>query len=396
MSHAKRLAVFAGATIGFGSVVCAQSSDLSSAYAADLLNDSMTRKSLLGTSNSTVTPFGQIQFRYLWNNRDDDTLDNDAATGFQTRRTKVGVKGKVNDEWKFKVNGAFERDDGLFVLEDAYVDYHINDNWTIRFGQFKLPTLREESISSSQQQAADRSIMNELFNQDRSQGVMFSYAAADSGFRFSGALSDGLRTANSDFTSMAEADFALTGRFDWMFQGEDASVFDDFEGWTGQNGDEIVGNVGVAGHWQSGGETVGTADTDNWQLTVDAQVEGSGWSVFGAFVWDHADPEGGTESDNWGAVVQGGFFLQENWEAFARWDGIFADDDTGADDFSTITVGINHFFIPNSHAAKFTADVQLFLDEQAASLAPASTGTGLLASSQDSQIALRLQMQLLF
>lgn len=396
MSHAKRLAVFAGATIGFGSVVCAQSSDLSNAYAADLLNDSMTRKSLLGTSNSTVTPFGQIQFRYLWNNRDDSGLDNDATTGFQTRRTKIGVKGDVNQEWKFKVVGAFHRGDGVFLLEDAYVDYQVNDNWTIRFGQFKLPTLREESISSAHQQAADRSIMNELFNQDRSQGVMFSYAAADSGFRFSGALSDGLMTANSDFDSMAEADFALTGRFDWMFQGDDASVFDDFQGWTGQNGDSIVGNAGVAGHWQSGGETGGTADVDHWQVTGDVHIEGNGWSVFAAAVWDHIDPEGGTESDNWGVVVQGGFFLQENWEAFARWDSIFADDDTGADDFSTITVGVNHFFIPNSHAAKFTADVQLFLDEQAASLAPASTGTGLLPSGEDSQIALRLQMQLLF
>ena len=49
-----------------------------------------------------------------------------------------------------------------------------HNGWKLRFGQFKAPFMREELVSSSRQQTAERSLVNEEFNQDRSQGVELS------------------------------------------------------------------------------------------------------------------------------------------------------------------------------------------------------------------------------
>ena len=43
---------------------------------------------------------GQIQFRYIWNNLEDRV--DESVSGFQIRRTKLGVKGKVADGWGYE------------------------------------------------------------------------------------------------------------------------------------------------------------------------------------------------------------------------------------------------------------------------------------------------------
>ena len=66
------------------------------------------------------------------------------------------------------------------------------------------------------------------------------------------------------------------------------------------------------------------------------------------------------------------------------------------DNFSRIRVGVNHYFLPESDAAKLSIDLSWFLDAQDKSIVPANTQTGLLASDKDSQFNLRAQIQLMF
>src|SRR5690606_3540842 len=93
-------------------------------------------------------------------------------------------------------------------------DYTLNDDWMLTVGQFKLPLFYEESMSSSKQLAADRSMANEMFNQDRSQGLMATWDNGEN-FRLQLAASDGIMTANTDFNSAAEADYGFSARVDW-------------------------------------------------------------------------------------------------------------------------------------------------------------------------------------
>ncbi len=402
------------AGLATASVALAQT-DSTRAYAAELVNDATVRSSYLANGNAghekgkfymadankenVLNIGGQIQFQFHLNSRDDDAglddNDNDLTTGFQTRRTKLELSGKVANKFGYKILGAFDRDGGSFELEDAFVSYDFGEGWEVMWGQFKVPFLREESVSSKYQLAGDRSITNEAFNQDRSQGIQLGYTAEQ--FRFMAALSDGARTVNTPFDSEAEADYAITARGEFMWSGNDWSRFSDFTSWRGN---DFTGMAGAAVHWQDGGETVATTDAEFLGLTADVSVEGNGWNAFAAAIWQRAEVDGSDETDDFGVVVQGGIFVADQWELFGRYDIIIPDDDRAADvdNFSTITVGTNYYVIPNSHVARFTLDLQWFLDEQGntGGIVPTSNGTGLLESGEDSQWDLRATFQLLF
>jgi hypothetical protein len=396
MSRTKMVFLFAGAAASLSSVALAQSSNLDQgrAYATEALADAQGRTSTLAApAASPVTVGGQIQFRYIWNVRDQDIAGNDSTNGFQTRRTKLWAKGEIADGWSYKVQGAFDRDGGTFGLEDAYVDYKADDAWTIRWGQFKLPFMREESVSSSRQLAADRSIANEVFNQDWSQGIQATFA--QDAWRFMGAFSDGFGTRNSDFDSGSEADYALTARGEFLGAG-DWKNFDDFTSWQGSPFGWMVGG---AIHWQSGGNTVGTPDVDVLSVTVDGSLEGDGWNAFISGVWRKVDPNSGSKFDDFGWTIQGGYFVAADWELFGRWSQVFPDKDRGsAKTFSELAVGVNHYVIPESHAAKFTVDWVLWPTSivNSSSIVGPSTGIGLLSDTGDPQWAIRGQFQLLF
>lgn len=341
---------------------------------------------------------GQVQLRYNATFRDDPGPgpDDDLTVGFHTRRTKLEFTGHVHEKWNFKIVSAFNRASGLLILEDVILSYKFDNDVTITWGQFKLPILREEFLSSKYQLAADRSVANEVFNQDRSQGVQITWQGEQ--VRLFAAASDGLTTANSAYTAASEADIALTARAELRLGKAGWKKYDDF---TSFRGDDRGALFGAALHWQSADDTnPSAADSTNTLLyTIDAAYEGGGWNLFAAFIGRSIDAPGASNLHDFGAVAQGGMFVSDHTELFARWDAVFPDSDrTNSDDFHTIALGANHYFIPESHAAKLTVDVQWFLDDQSSSsgLVSANEGIGLLADTRDDQVTLRIQMQLLF
>jgi len=400
MSLTKRLFVFAGAALSLSVAATAQTStmDQSRSYASELMSDASTRTSSLAPAaqDFTVNVHGYTQFRYNWNQRDDNNLTDDATIGFQNARTDVNLSGNiVNENWGYFVDWEWSdaSDSSGATLLDAFGYYKMGNGWSVKFGQFKLPLYREELVGDTYQLFADRSVTNTYFNQARSQGVQVAYEGDQ--FRFAGAFSDGLQTANTDFNSSSEADWAITarGEFKWAGDWKQAKDFTSF-----RNSD-FFGMVGFAGNYQQGGDTFNTADVDLWALTVDLSVEGNGWNVFAAFNWANVDPNAGDSFDDMSFQVQGGVFVSEDWELVAGWDWLIPDSDRvgGDSEFSTIRFGANHYFVPDSHAAKLTLDFSWFLDAQSdCAIAIPSTLTGLLASGQDSQWNLRGQVQLMF
>jgi hypothetical protein len=363
-------------------------------FAAALLADSAGRDAAPQAPRAfTVDVHGYMLFRYNWNHRDDSGLDDSDTNGFQTAYTKLQIGGKIiNDQWSYGIQFKFAESDGSAVLDDAWGMYSMDGGWALKWGQFKAPLLREELISDTLQLDVNRSVTNSVFSQGRSQAVQLSHEA--DAFRVFAAFGDGLRTNNSDYTSSAEADWAVTGRAEWKWAGEWKQAKD----FTNFQGAPFFGMLGGAAHFQSGGDTIGTSDVDLFEVTADASVEGSGWNLYAAGMVRNSDPSGGGDSvTDWGFIVQGGFFVSPDWELFGRYDVVVPDDDRSTgDNFSTVTLGVNHYFVPESHAAKFSADVLLFLDQQSDSIAGSSTLTGLLPSDADSQWAVRLQMQLVF
>jgi hypothetical protein len=404
-----RVALPAAVLLASAGIAAAQSVDGRS-YARELAADASARASALAREERvfTVDVHGYTQFRYVWTRLEEDDDgpiilppgdDDDNAIGFQTARTRVNFSGNVvNENWGYFVQLAFNPESSG-SLEDAYGTYKTEGGWVFTFGQFKLPLLREELVGEKFQLAIERSPTNSVFTQSRSQGVQAAYEA-DS-FRFSAAFSDGLRTLNTDYLSAAEADFALTGRLEWKWAG-DWKQFRDF---TSFRNSDYAGLLGLAGHYQSGGETLGTPDADQWLITVDASMEGNGWNAFAAAIYSNREEQfvalpgfPSEDFNDWAWLVQGGIFVAPQCELFARFDMILPDDDRefGSDEFSTITAGINHYFVPESQAAKFTAEIIYFLDSPTESIVAENTRIPLLFRDGDGQFSILGQIQLAF
>lgn len=387
----KRHAMVACSVVSLCGMAYGQGGDASRAYANELVQDAADRTSL-AASDASISLGGALQFRYSVNKRDDTGLDEDVTNGFQARRTTVFGTGAVNERFSYRVQGNFASDGGGFSLEDAYAVYTVNENWAIGVGQVYFPVLWEEHVSYQYGSlAAEPSAFESAFMVNRVQGIWAQYSDED--FRTWFAFHDGAGTLNTDFTSGTEADFAFTARGEYKISGS----WERFNDFTSFRGSEQAAKVGLCAHFQSGGNTFGTADMDVWLVTGDIQWEGDGWNAFAAGVYRGIDLSGGDTLNDFGFVVQGGIFFTDDWEIFGRYDAVFADDDRGAgtDDFHTLTVGVNHYFIPGSQAAKFTLDFQWFLDQQDTSIVPASTALGLLPSSEDGQFNITAQLQLL-
>jgi hypothetical protein len=384
----------------------AQATDTSRAFQAELIADAASHTSMAADAGSgagwangkffitdgganTLNIDGYIQTRYLMNFRKDQPSHQDFTEGFQMRRTRLIFGGTIWDKHlTYLIQPEFSRSTGNFVLMDAYAKYTWDNGFYARAGQYKLPFLREELVSDTYLLAVDRSAVNATFTQNRSQGAGVGYS--DKQFRVMADVSDGFNTLNTDFDSATEADYALTGRGEWMFAGDEFKRFDDATSWKGAG---FAGMLGAAAHYQDGGHTGFTVDRSFFSATADLSLEGDGWNAFVEGVYRNTKVPAGTTND-YGIVVQGGVFVADQLEVFARYDVIIPD---VGDNFNTVTAGVNYYVSPQSHAAKFTGDVVYYINKTTNTPILGATNTGIdLLPADSSQVAVRLQMQVLF
>ncbi|MEQ8770553.1 MAG: porin [Phycisphaerales bacterium] len=366
------------------------SAPLNDATRLMLRTDAASRSFEIESSPFTPIINGYVEFRYDLNHTKGGTMTSeDLTTGFSLPRSRIKVTGNIHERARYEIEGQFSSSDGSFVVLDAYGAFEIADGTELWLGQFVAPYLREFTLAPWNQLGAERSAMNRVFTVGRTQGVML--ARTTDRWRTRVSFNDGANTRNTDFTSTAEADLALTGRLEYLGSGA-WSQFADFSSFRGS---DRAWMLGLAGHWQDGGETALTPDASLTGVTADFSVEGDGFNAFAALAWQRTDSAAG-DFDDLGVLVQGGVFVTDIVELFARYDVILADDDRTADsDFHTLTAGLNWYLIPESQAAKVTLDVQYFLDAEASSPITPSTGVGLLGST-DEQVNVRLQISMVF
>jgi len=379
----------------------------------DVLADADTRASLLQSGatagydkgffiGSTDGSFklkigGQIQARYTYNNQEEGgAIDDTNRSGFGVRRAKLKFSGHVIDpSWKFQVNGAFDNDDedsigaftgqGDFNLEEGNVTKVFDNGWSVKFGQFKGPFMREELTSSSRQLAVERSLVNEEFNQDRSIGVQVGYQGES--FRVHGMYSNGIKTANKPWVSY-DTEYAFMGRAEFLLDGE----WKQFKDFTSPRGSEFGMMVGVGFVHQTAeyGTSAGPEETD-LRVTADLGLEGDGWSVFVGGTYQDLDE---ADANPWGIVAQGAYYIADDLELFARYEVGDSDNGSGDEDLSVLTVGVNKYF--SKHALKWTTDFGYGFDSVSRDWSKLGAGWRPDASGEDGQFVIRSQFQLLF
>lgn len=388
----------------------------------DVLADAETRASLQGgvmaghdgshfflksaDESFSMEIAGQVQFRYIANFRDDsdfedanfdgidDNIVDETDSGFQLRRTKLNFSGTVGSpDFEYDITLAVERDSGTVVAEDVKLSYDLTDDLTISIGKFKIPFLREELTSSKRQLAVDRSVTTEHFTLDRAEQVQLAWTPND-WMKLTGSINDG---SDSEFTTYNgdQVELGLTGRVDVKLAGN-WKQGRDITSWSGE---EFAAFIGGAIHhqWADSGGANANESEDYTSWTIDGSAEMNGASIYAAYMGASADTAaGGRDIDDMGFLIQGGYqIVPKVLEPFVRYEYLDVD---GDDNTSIITAGINWYH--DKHNAKFTFDVVYVTDPMPArnryTNNNGSDGLGLRGGSEDEEVALRAQYQLLF
>jgi len=383
-------------SLGVVAVVC--SGAWAEDYRASLLADADGRAGRDGSffienadGSAKLKLGGYMQFRYYANVRGDDASER-VTNGFVSERTRLVVAGNLDERTSFLfLNCAGPS--GSFVVLDAWVKEDLGDGWAVSAGQFKLPFLREWLVSERYILAVERSILSGACSSIYSQGLQLHYTGES--VRANIAYSDGLRAANTDFTAPIEADWALTGRVEWLLDGS----WGQFKDITSLGNTERGLMVGVAGHVQ--GETdslFGLAMDSLAQATVDVSYEAEDWSIEAGGVTRHIELSGGGDITDFAASVQGGVFVSENVELVGRATVLIPDPDAAADDpFPAFTAGVNWYLM--GHALRMKLDAEWFPTDLADTTFPGlgpSTGVGLIGGADGGEVVFRGEVQLMF
>ena len=270
----------------------------------------------------------------------------------RTEFTPNGTAGPVGQA--VNTNSSF----GGLNLLDAYVAFDLDNQWSVRFGQFKLPFSRERLVSVQNLMAADRSSVDELMGIGRSQGIEISTQGNDLSwaFAFSDGGTDNLLAGNSNNSRYypagtnpinspywdQQASFAFTTRLEYKLSGD----WSEFSEMTSPIGEQNGILLGAAAHYQMASApsdlptTAGQVPTyagsgnNEWiTVTADSTFNFGGASIFAAVYYSNTEtkwsqnsgaPGVGAETlrgttNLLGVVLQGSMYVAPKWEIFARY-----------------------------------------------------------------------------
>ena len=448
----------------------------------DVLADSQTRTSLQGEGvtagwnkgfflaspdgNFKLVLSGQLQVRQSYNYQSTSSRNPMTAGGKTTypkegssneygteiRRAKLGFSGNIIDpSWTYMIKMAFNQNSLVegsaatntaqnttngAVLEDAYMRKDFGNGFAIKSGQWKSTYNYEEVAGSSAQQFVERTIVNQYFTTKYIQGIELQYETAL--WRANVNWNDGggnrnIGNVGTFSTSENNVEWATAGRAELKFAGE----WKQFKEMMSFRGSDDGIQIGAAYNWQRGaadngptsagvsGPIVGNDDGINFSYTADFNLRSNGFSFFSAFLGNsfYSRPNGTAPVNSFGAVVQGGYFLTDDFELIGRWEWLNVSGGTysvvssgntsipanspnalgsplNAQHFSVYTVGANYYISKN--ALKLTGDVGYVVGAimfnnglYNQNIAGADYRTD-QNSSATGQVVARIQMQLLF
>ena len=404
-----------------------QRADEVRALVQDVLADADTRSSLLSQGMTAGYDDGAViasadgnwllrtnlhmQQRYVMNfGNDGDLAIDDDRWGFENTRTKFIMSGNVvSPEWfyyvdvnvgtavglDFGVGGvpiveAFDREG----VGNAYLGYDYGNGWKVMMGSMKAPLLREELVDSRYQLAVERSLVNYLYTGGYTDGIVLDYMGDQ--FHVTGGYTDGANRGQTTWNT-ADTDFSFTVRGEWLAMG----TWDQFTDMTSPPGEEQGLMIGGAIHYETGESDTLFDDVDVLVLTGDVSWEFGGGNVFAALIYSSVDTPGGVaDYDPLAIVIQGGYYLNDTWELYGRYE--WSDlDIPGAEDINIFTIGVNKYFA--DHHAKWTTDIGVAFDPVIGDDVLASfeagfpiTGWRVDPAGEDGQVVIRTQVQIVF
>jgi len=334
-----------------------------------------------------------LQVRAAYDDRDNPGAGlEDSTWGFENRRTALKFGGQVFDSsWKYFIQEIWAPG-GTAALLDALINHDLGDGWSMQFGKFRMPFLREEIVNYTNQLAVERTIVSGPFGIGRSQGLQFGYK--DDAFRFNAAIFDdfGGIGGSTNPAGTLDSEIAVAARAEFLLEGN----WKQFGNLTSFPGTEDGLLLGLAFAYEKDETTANMDDTDT-RWTVDVNYHWDGASLFAYYAHRSFDDNdaAANDVDQSAFVVQFGYFVNDDTELFARYESAEADT-AGVDDLEIISAGFNKYF--HGQNVRWATDVGYSYNTLGALWTGEAGFTNWQtdAAGEDGQMLIRTQLQLMF
>lgn len=264
----------------------------------------------------------------------DSETDVDPSLTAEIRRARVRFSGSVWDprlEVSFQMGLAPRDHSGgdpgsTAVLRDANISWQHTPRLRFQMGLGKLPGNRQRTISSGDQQFAERSLVNNTFTTDRDIHVLAEWKEAGRiPWSWTGAVSSGEGRA----TSARDMGLAYTTRVAVQPLGAFTGNNADREGDLAREPEPRLQLGLVFTHndraWRSRGQLGDFLDAprDLTTLLADVMFKYSGFSLYLEGAHRTAGPTSlpvppGADPRGWGGLLQMGYLTRSNWEPSLR------------------------------------------------------------------------------
>lgn len=361
---------------------------LGEAYAQDISNNRFGKGvRLMAADSSFSMKFTvRIQTQYEGEKNLDTKEYNDI---FHVRRARVKFDGFMYDpkvQYKIELavanrdinSGAIpESGNTSNIVLDAFVTWNFYRNWSVIFGQKKLPGNRERVVSSQQVQFVDRSNVNSRFNIDRDLGVHLMHETEKTNLIGAVTMGEG---RNMVVDNQGGYDFTLRGEY--LPFGQFTNGGDYFYSDIEREKTPKL-SIGVTYDFNEGAARRGgqlgpffDAHRDLETVFADVHFKYRGFSSYveyankkapaGPLLYD----EGGNfenayytgEGFNW----QAGYLFKNNWEVAGRYTVVTPEAITRRNQNTQYTLGLSKYFV--SHFLKVQTDVSLIEEDNAADM----------------------------
>jgi len=326
------------------------------------------------------------QARYDINWRDAANSEDDVEKKFSFNRTRLFFEGQYTPlfDYHFRINIDDENNSTLLV---AYLQYNISEKWDLRIGRQFIALSREDWMWAQDTLTTEFSANDFTFALGTSAGFQAHYK--DKKQRLWLALSDGTTGAKHDSADTEQANIALTGRWEYQLSGSDWSVWNDQVGRVGRSQGTLLG---LAAGYQS--ENSQSSYNNTTQLIADISLNGSGYQLMLAASLNHHEPRTESSFNNYGMLVQVGYFLTTHMQTYAQYNLLSPGDQPGdLETFHSITAGLNYFPLLWTNRWKFSAELAHMFDTLNKTIVAPSQALGWLESNEAGQTYLRVQAQ---
>lgn len=262
------------------------------------------------------------------------------------------------------------------LMLDAVLKYKFCKNWTVWFGQTKLPGNRERVISSANLQFVDRSLLNSRFNIDRDVGAQLhgKYTVGEN-FVIKPKLALTMGEGR-DITSGNKGGFNYTGRIEFLPLGEftkkgdylGAAVYKEETpklavAVTYNFNDGATRQQGQLGRFIYDSTGTSYAMNDLSSIQADLMFRYGGFSLMSEYANTTASDkiDGLSRNYNTGSAfnIQAGMIFKGKNEIAARFTTITPDDVnySGVAETDEITLGFSRYIV--GHSLKFQTDFSM-------------------------------------